>query len=393
MHLRSWLTRRRTAALAATATVAVAAAVTAGVPAATAAPGPDPSIVGGTQASQGEFPWMVRLSMGCGGAMYTEQIVLTAAHCVDGSGPDTSITATYGVVDLQSSSRVTRQSTQVYANPSYGSGGGDWALVKLASPISGASLLPIATSTANDSGTFTIVGWGAAREGGSQQRYQLKAQVPHVSDADCVAAYQDVVDSGQYDELNPAVEICAGYDQGGIDTCQGDSGGPMVRRDGAGNWVQVGIVSHGYGCARAGYPGVYAQVSALAGDIAAQAAVLGGGTTQPPGDTFSNDADVAIPDNGAAVSTTVQVSGVATGASPVAGVDILHSYRGDLVVTVIAPNGASAVVSNRSGGSADNIQQDFPLSYTGNPNGTWTLRVQDTAAQDTGRINGFSMSF
>lgn len=51
-----------------------------------------PYVVGGTRAAQGEFPWMVRLSMGCGGAMYTQQLVLTAGHCVSGTGPNTSIT-------------------------------------------------------------------------------------------------------------------------------------------------------------------------------------------------------------------------------------------------------------------------------------------------------------
>ncbi|WP_035305503.1 S1 family peptidase [Actinokineospora inagensis] len=226
-----------------------------------------PQVVGGTRAAQGEFPFIVRLSMGCGGAMYADNLVLTAAHCVNGTGNNSGITATYGVVDLQSSSRVTRTSKYVYRNPGYStSTGGDWALIQLSSPITGSTHLPLATSTAYDSGTFTILGWGAASEGGPQQRYLLKAQVPFVSDSSCKTAYP---------ALKSAVEICAGYQQGGTDTCQGDSGGPMINKDSAGRWVQVGIVSYGQGCARAGYPGVYGQVSALSAAIAAKARELG----------------------------------------------------------------------------------------------------------------------
>ncbi|GAB3801395.1 S1 family peptidase [Micromonospora zhanjiangensis] len=230
--------------------------------------GVTPNVVGGSRAAEGEFPFMVRLSMGCGGALYSSRLVLTAAHCVGSTGTNTSITATLGVVDLQSSSRITVKSNYVYRAPGYNGNGKDWALIRLASPVTGLSTLPIATSTAYDSGTFTVAGWGAAREGGAQQRYLLKATVPFVSDSSCNASYGG--------DLIPNEEICAGYAGGGTDTCQGDSGGPMFRRDAANAWIQVGIVSWGNGCARPNYPGVYTQVSYFSSAIASAAASLGG---------------------------------------------------------------------------------------------------------------------
>jgi secreted trypsin-like serine protease len=261
--------RRILGGAAAALTVAAMGTLMQSSPVAAAPPGPD-KVVGGTLATQGEFPFMVRLSMGCGGALYSPTLVLTAAHCVSGTGTNTSITATIGVVDLNSTSKVTRKSNYVYQAPGYNGSGKDWALIRLASPVTGFATLPIAKTTANDSGTFTIAGWGAATEGGGQQRYMRKATVPFVSDATCNSR---TMYNGQIIASN---EICAGYAAGGVDTCQGDSGGPMFRRDAANAWIQVGIVSWGDGCARPNKPGVYTQVSFFAATIASAATSLGG---------------------------------------------------------------------------------------------------------------------
>lgn len=228
---------------------------------------PGTKVVGGTPAEQGEFPFMVRLSMGCGGSLLTQDIVLTAAHCVDGSGEDTSITATGGVVDLEDSSAVEVNSTEVLQAPGYDGTGKDWALIKLEKPIDQPTL-PIAGDDSLNNGDFTIAGWGADKEGGEQQRYLLKAEVPFVDDATCKGAYPELVEGE---------ELCAGkMDTGGVDTCQGDSGGPMFRKDEADKWVQVGIVSWGQGCAQPGNPGVYTEVSTFAADIEKAAGTLGG---------------------------------------------------------------------------------------------------------------------
>ncbi|MFI8518907.1 M28 family metallopeptidase [Streptomyces sp. NPDC085481] len=124
---------------------------------------------------------------------------------------------------------------------------------------------------------------------------------------------------------------------------------------------------------------------------------LATGTTTPPtGKVFENTADVSIPDNGAAVTSSVTVSGV-TGNAPSnlsVGVDIVHTYRGDLVVDLIAPDGSVYNLHNRSGGSADNLVQTYTVNAsTEVANGVWKLRAQDKAAVDTGYINGFKLTF
>ncbi|ONI80658.1 peptidase S1 [Saccharothrix sp. ALI-22-I] len=381
-------------------TLALAAGVVAmlaafGGQAVAAPPPPDsgnltPMVVGGTQAAKGEFPWMVRLSMGCGGSMLTDQLVLTAAHCVNSTGNNTSITATYGVADLQDTSRITRTSTYVHRSPTYDtSTGGDWALIKLATPITGAALLPIATTKAYDTGVFTVAGWGATAENAGQSRYLLKANVDYIDDTTCKNS------DPYYADLKPAAELCAGKLAGGVDTCQGDSGGPMFRRDNNGAWIQVGIVSHGNGCARPDNPGVYAEVSTFATAINQAAANLGG-TPQPPGKVFENLTNVNIPDAGSAVFSNVTVSGVAGNAPSTlkVGVDIKHTYSGDLVIDLVAPDGSTYRMKNSSNSSTPNVVTTYTVNASSEvANGTWRLKVQDVYSQDTGYVDSWKLTF
>ncbi|WP_406085343.1 M28 family metallopeptidase [Streptomyces virginiae] len=124
---------------------------------------------------------------------------------------------------------------------------------------------------------------------------------------------------------------------------------------------------------------------------------LGAATPVPPGQSFENTADVNIPDSpAAAVSSPITVSGV-TGNAPATtkiDVNIVHTYRGDLVVDLVAPDGSVYNLHNRSGGSADNLVQTYTVNASGEvANGVWNLRVKDTAAQDVGYINSWKITF
>ncbi|MFE7931649.1 S8 family serine peptidase [Streptomyces sp. NPDC057456] len=126
-----------------------------------------------------------------------------------------------------------------------------------------------------------------------------------------------------------------------------------------------------------------------------QAVSGSGGSTG--GATFSNTTALAIPDNGSAVESSIAVSG-RTGNAPAAlqvGVDITHTYRGDLVIDLVAPDGtAYRLKAASSSDSADNVSATYSVNASGETaNGTWKLRVQDTAAQDTGKLNSWQLTF
>jgi aminopeptidase YwaD len=93
-------------------------------------------------------------------------------------------------------------------------------------------------------------------------------------------------------------------------------------------------------------------------------------------------------------TSTIHLDGTATVDKLKLDLDIGHTYRGDLVVTLTSPSGKSAVVSNRAGGSADDLKGSFDLSqFAGEPvAGDWKLSVQDAARADVGTLKSWGLT-
>ena len=125
----------------------------------------------------------------------------------------------------------------------------------------------------------------------------------------------------------------------------------------------------------------------------------GSGGTDPEPPTgcaaVTNGTDVSIPDAGSTVYSNITISGCSGNASTssTVAVDIRHTYRGDLVIDLIAPDGSSYRLKNSSGSDgADNVI----ATYTANlgseaANGTWRLAVRDVYRADTGYINSWTL--
>ncbi|UOF12729.1 M4 family metallopeptidase [Lysobacter capsici] len=137
-------------------------------------------------------------------------------------------------------------------------------------------------------------------------------------------------------------------------------------------------------------------------DVTAAFQVVGvacpGGPGPGPGpgtQTYSNGNDVAIGDN-TTVESSIVVSG-RTGNAPSnasVSVNIVHTYKQDLKVDLVAPDGSLYNIHNRTGGSADNVAGTFTFNLSSETlNGTWKLRVNDNVGGDVGRIDTWSITF
>ncbi|KAM4657575.1 transmembrane protease serine 9 [Amazona ochrocephala] len=225
-------------------------------------------IVGGSEASRGEFPWQVSLRENnehfCGAAILSEKWLVSAAHCFT-EFQDPAMWAAYtGTTSLRGSESgaVRMGIARIIPHPSYNADTADYdvAVLELQRAVSFTKYiqpvcLPDAGHHFPTSKKCLISGWGYLKEDFLvKPEYLQKATVELLDQTLCSSLYSHVLTDRM---------LCAGYLEGKIDSCQGDSGGPLVCQDPSGRFFLAGIVSWGIGCAEARRPGVYTRVTKL----------------------------------------------------------------------------------------------------------------------------------
>ncbi|XP_030791622.1 transmembrane protease serine 9 [Rhinopithecus roxellana] len=225
-------------------------------------------IVGGVEASPGEFPWQVSLRENkehfCGATIIGARWLVSAAHCFNEFQDPTEWVAYVGTTYLSGSeaSTVRARVAQIVKHPLYNADTADFdvAVLELTSPLPfGRHIqpvcLPAATHIFPPSKKCLISGWGYLKEDFLVKPEVLqKATVELLDQALCASLYGHSLTDRM---------LCAGYLDGKVDSCQGDSGGPLVCEEPPGRFFLAGIVSWGIGCAEARRPGVYARVTKL----------------------------------------------------------------------------------------------------------------------------------
>jgi secreted trypsin-like serine protease len=266
------------------------------------APRAKASIVGGADASIASFPFQVALyetqagspaaGFFCGGVIIDATHVVTAAHCVVGSsGNPGEMAVLAGSSSLDptdpGSVRDPVQSSAFDSHYSPASSDDDVALLTLSRPLwSGATApaingvnviapLPLDPARASAYGNpnvspaviATASGWGdvnpAPGHTASYPTSLRSVQMPLVSESLCEEQYAVI------EQPITSSMICAGGGKFHVDTCYGDSGGPLVvDQDNPArppeDYVLIGLVDFGNGCAQSGYAGVYTRISSPA---------------------------------------------------------------------------------------------------------------------------------
>jgi len=218
------------------------------------ASGGDARIVGESAAPPGRYEYYADLQISapgsasfiCGGTLIRSDIVLTAAQCFrEGATISVRINASAQNGGIQ------RSVLKMVPHPDYQVGkiGNDIMVLKLSEPVS--SVQPVAynkeSKFPSNNQVLTVFGFGAQNEFISTPSEKLREVNVFAGDfGECNMQYAFLLDSNRH--------VCTiGPPEGGSDSCEGDAGAPLIiKGSNSALDVQVGLVSFGFGCGRAG---------------------------------------------------------------------------------------------------------------------------------------------
>ena len=243
------------------------------------------SVVGGSEASGADWPFIAALvvrgepaaqSQFCGGTVTDSLHIVTAAHCVEGESAD-RIDVVVGRTRLDESGgqRVAVDSLAVQPQYDNDTLNHDVAILTLSEPLNAPATLAPAGSGEAALGRagqgVRVAGWGYVNES--------PLTTPEVLQEAPLTIMGPTRCRRGYDGFDTNLAICAGTVGGGPPgTCQGDSGGPLVGGT-PGDLRLVGIVSFGSDrCADPEIPAGYTRVSSESAFISEQV----GGAAPPP---------------------------------------------------------------------------------------------------------------
>ncbi|KAH8248917.1 hypothetical protein KR032_004280 [Drosophila birchii] len=217
-------------------------------------PGPEERIAGGSIVNIEDAPYMVAIFedgvYACGGAVYSERIVLTAAHCIEIDDVKTYSVRAGSSLQDRGGQVVVVQKAYLHEDFDSDEFTNDIAVLYLKDPLklNPKKIRPIElTEKKPKSGsTCLVTGWGKTSSEGNNNELELRGvNLTILNVNDCRHKFKITKE-----------RICALAP--GKDSCEGDSGGPLVSLP---DFKLIGIVSWGSGkCPDPGVPGVYEGV-------------------------------------------------------------------------------------------------------------------------------------
>ncbi|XP_055921672.1 lectizyme-like [Eupeodes corollae] len=226
---------------------------------------PTGDIINGHEAEPHSAPYIVSLKTSshfCAGSIISENLVVTAAHCLENKKFDV-IAGLHNRLNQTGAAvrRALLSQSRKHALYSGGVGPYDIGLIKIDPPFkfnATVNKIQLPKAGSNHSGEGTLFGWGRVKRASLPNNLQT-VDTLIIGYSECK---KDLPAGAPIHPTN----ICSNSNKNnttGISACNGDSGGPLVQYGKGGKTQLIGIVSWGYvPCGAKNQPSVYTHTSA-----------------------------------------------------------------------------------------------------------------------------------